>query len=86
MPTPTLTITIAPDRDGKATLLVSARAADGTQTPPRKISVVMDGRPGAFVAAAQALARPQLAPIESSTEGRARDGDPTIAIEATHGE
>jgi hypothetical protein len=79
-----LAITIVPDRDGKATILVSLRGADGTQ-PPRKLVVDLNGRLGAFVAAAQALVRPQLTPIESPTQRGARGGDPAIAVEAAHG-
>jgi hypothetical protein len=76
MPAPTLTLTVAPDRDGKATLLVSLRNADGTQGPSRKLFVDLDGRLAGFIAAAQAIARRQLAAIESPAEGRTGDGDP----------
>ena len=67
-------------------MLVSLRAADGTQSPPRTISVDQDGRLGAFVAAVQAIAGQQLAPIKSSAIGRTGDGDPAIAVDAVHGE
>ena len=50
MPTSTLVLTIAPDHDGKTTLWVSLRDADGTQSPPRAIPVDQDWRLGAFVA------------------------------------
>ena len=60
-----LILTITPDGQ----MLVSARAADGTLTPSRKIAVDRDWRLGAFVAKMQALARQQLAPVESATIG-----------------
>ena len=77
-----LILTITPDGQ----MLVSARTADGTQTPPRAIAIDQDNRLGAFVADMQALARRQLATIESPTIGRTGDGDPAIAVEAAHGE
>ena len=87
MPTapPQLVITIAPDRDGTHSILVSLRNANGAQSPPRRISVdYLGGRLGAFVGAAQALARQQVAPIESPAARP--DGDPAIASNATDGE
>ena len=85
MPTPRLVLTIAPERNGKTTLLVSLRNADGTASLPRAISVDHDGRLGAFVAAVQAIVGQQLASIKSSAIGRTGDGDPAIA-DTTHGE
>jgi hypothetical protein len=61
MPTPTFILTIAPDRNGKAGLWASFRDADGTQTPPRKVSVDLDRRLAGFVATMQAFARQKLA-------------------------
>jgi hypothetical protein len=86
MPTPTMILTIAPDRGGKTAMWVSLRAADGTQAPPQAVAVDQDYRLASFVAAMQAIARQQLTPIESPTIGRAGDGNPAIACDATHGE
>ena len=87
MPAPALTITVAPDRNGRRAILwVSLRDADGTQAPPRKISVDMDSRLAGFIAAMQAIARQQLAPIEATAERRTEDGDPVIAVDAAHSE
>jgi hypothetical protein len=83
---PQLILTIAPDRDSKISLWVSARNADGTQTPPQKVAVDQDRRLGGFVAAVQAIARRELAALKASAERRPGDRDPTIAIEAAHGE
>ena len=47
-----LILTITPDGQ----MLVSARTADGTQSPPRGISVGQDNRLGLFVADMQAIA------------------------------
>ena len=62
MPAPTqLILTIAPDRDGKTTMQVSLRGADGTPAgPPREISVDLDRRLAGFVTALQAIARQQV--------------------------
>ena len=75
---PQLTITIASDR----TLFVSLCDANGTQSSPRMLPGDLDWRLGAFVAAMQAIARQQLAPIESPAKGCT----PAIAVEAAHGE
>ena len=85
MPTapPQLVITIAPDRDGTHAIWVSLRGADGAQSPPRRISVdYLGGRLAAFVDAAQALARNR----SRRSKPRPPDGDPAIAVHATHGE
>ena len=81
MPTSTLVLTIAPDHDGKTTLWVSLRDADGTPSPPRAIPVDQDWRLGAFVANVQTIARQHLAAIESAGVRPAarRDGKPAIA-------
>ena len=84
MPASTLILTIAPGRNGEATMSVSFRNADGTQTPPRE--VVLDNRLAGFIANMQAFARAKLATLESPPQGRAEDGDPAIAVEAAHGE
>jgi hypothetical protein len=79
-----LVLTIAPDRNGKTTMLVSFRGADGTLTPPRE--VVLNHRCDAFVASMLTFARAKLVAVESSPEVRAGDGDPTISVEAAEGE
>jgi hypothetical protein len=86
MPTHQLILTIAPERDGKVALWVSLGGADGTRAPPRKIAVDLDRRLGGFVTALEAFARQQLAPVESPAIGGAPDGEPSIAVEAAHGE
>ena len=48
------------DRDGTRSILVALRQADGTQAPPRTVTVDLDGRLAAFVAAVQAIAGQQL--------------------------
>ena len=84
MSTPTFIITIAPGRNGKATMFVSLRGADGAPAgPPRE--VILDNRLAGFVASAQAFARQQLAALKASAEGRTEDRDPTIAVEAANG-
>ena len=85
MSTPALILTIALDRDSKITLWVSARNADGTQTPPQKVAVDQDRRLADFVDTVQAIRR-ELAPIESAPQGRTPDGDPVIAVDAARGE
>ena len=89
MPTPPsaapaqLILTVAPD--GR-TIFVSARGADGRQSPSRAIAVDQDGRLGAFVANVRAIAQQHLASVESSMRlAVRRDGDPAIA-DAAHGE
>jgi hypothetical protein len=62
-----LIITIAPDRDGKTTIQVSLRSADGTLGPPR--SVVLNDMLAGFAATMQAFARLKLAELESTAEG-----------------
>ena len=67
MSTPQPILTIIP---GGRTVLVSLRAADGTQALPREIAVDLDWRLAAFVAAVQAIAGQQLARIKASAIGR----------------
>jgi hypothetical protein len=64
---------------------VSLRLANGTQSPPQRLAVSLDGRLGAFVAAALA-ARTQLAPLEAATIPRTADGNPTVPVQAGNGE
>ena len=85
MSTPALTVTIAPDRNGRcATMWVSLHGVEGA--PTWKISVDMDGRLAGFIADMQTIARRQLAALESPAEMRTGDGDPAIAVDAAHGE
>ena len=83
MPVATLVLTTGPNGH---TILVTMRNTNGTLGPARKIPVDQGGRLAAFVAAIEAIARQQLAPIEPSAVGRAGDGDPSIAVDAVHGE
>ena len=78
-----LVLTITPDGH----MLVSVRAADGTQSPPQRLSVDLDYRLAAFVANMQALARQHLASVESPAMRHAArpDGEPSIA-DAADGE
>lgn len=85
MPTPQLIITIAPGRNGKTTMWVSWRGADGAPAGPAR-EVILDNRLAGFVADMQALARAKLAAVKAAAERRPGDGDPAIAVEATHGE
>jgi hypothetical protein len=68
MPTPSLIVTIAPDRCGKPAMRVSLPNADGTQsaTPRKMIPVTLDKRLVDFVDAAQAFAWQQLAAVEAA--------------------
>ena len=88
MPTATLVLTIAPDRDGKTTLWVSLRNTNGTLSPPLMIPVDQDGRLGAFVADMQTIARQHLASVKSAgvRPTARRDGEPAIADTADGGQ
>ena len=85
-PTSRLILTIAPHRGGKATMVVSLHDSCGAPMgPPREISVDLDRRLAALVAALQAFAGQQLALIESPAERRTPDGEPMIAVDAADG-
>ena len=79
-----LILTIAPERDGTCSMWVAFRLADGTASPPRRISIDQDNRLGAFAAAMQEFAGRQLASVKSQAVGRTGDGGPAVA-DAAHG-
>ena len=79
MPAPTLTISIIPGQDGKATILVSLRHQDGTETPRpgRSRSILIGGSPPSSPAPRRSRGL-KLAPIEFPAiraRGRRRPSD-----------
>ena len=81
MPASSLIITIATNRNGKASMSVSFCDADGAPAGPAR-DVILDNRLAVFVANMQAFARAKLTALESAPQRRAPDGDPAIVGEA----
>jgi hypothetical protein len=84
MPASSLIITIATNRNGKASMSVSFCDADGAPAGPAR-DVILDNRLAVFVANMQAFARAKLTALESAAERRAGDGGEAIAVEPAEG-
>jgi hypothetical protein len=81
MPTPTVTLLIAPD----GRVRVSLHGSDGAQVgPPREIDAHLDGRLADFVAAVQEIAQEKLASLKAPAVGGTADGDPAVAVDDAH--